>query len=291
MEDNKTSSRRKFIKSSGAIAGITVIPSKSVWGACNASGVSGGSQALEEVCGTNELNNLNNNAGGFSPESFNTLLTSVNSGNNLPSNDSRRMVGEMFTKSGWLDESNLAGDFELPVFRTGASFKTLIWQNGQIKDHKLKKAIKAIDNTVSNNAKHVSERDLKEVLDPSHVWHMNELLAVIEKLKEMANVDLTYVSGVQKDGKAMIQTFNVLRTLEDLPAEPAKNNIAALYLSLKAGFAGGIPLGFDAKSYCENLVSVLLENATFTGYAEGFMQNLEDTFTSNRISVSTFLNQ
>ena len=50
MNNQDKNSRRKFIKASGAIAGVTIIPSKSVWGACNASGVSGGSQALEEVC-------------------------------------------------------------------------------------------------------------------------------------------------------------------------------------------------------------------------------------------------
>ena len=81
MEDNKVNSRRKFIKSSGAIAGITVIPSKSVWGACNASGVSGGSQALEDVCrvsGSESPDNIS--TGGFTANSFNTLFTSVHAG-------------------------------------------------------------------------------------------------------------------------------------------------------------------------------------------------------------------
>ncbi|GGF65557.1 hypothetical protein [Alteromonas lipolytica] len=44
------SSRRKFIKRTGAVAGVSIIPSKSVWGACNSSGVSGGSKDTSETC-------------------------------------------------------------------------------------------------------------------------------------------------------------------------------------------------------------------------------------------------
>ena len=289
MEDNKINSRRKFIKTTGAIAGITVIPSKSVWGACNASGVSGGSQALEEVCGTNELNNLSNNSGGFSPESFNALLFSVNGNNQLPSGSARKMAGKMFKKGSWLDEKNLADSFTPPVFRCGSNFKTLIWQNGEIKDHKLKLAIRAKDSSVINNAKGVDSGVLKSVLNPVYDWHMNELLAVIYKLKAIANVDLTYISGVQSNGKAYTAKFNVLDTLKRLPAEPAKTNIAALYLNLAAGFAGGVPVGFDAKSYCEHLVSILLENATYDGFANEFMQGVEGTFTSESISAYSLL--
>lgn len=46
--------RRKFIKGTGVAAGVTLLPAKSVWGACNNSGVSGGSQALNTVCNANQ---------------------------------------------------------------------------------------------------------------------------------------------------------------------------------------------------------------------------------------------
>lgn len=48
--ESRNSSRRKFIKSTGMVAGVTIIPSKSVWGMCNASGVSGGSRDFTDTC-------------------------------------------------------------------------------------------------------------------------------------------------------------------------------------------------------------------------------------------------
>lgn len=48
--NSKNSSRRKFIQKSGAVAGVTIIPSKSVWGMCNSSGVSGGSKDTSDSC-------------------------------------------------------------------------------------------------------------------------------------------------------------------------------------------------------------------------------------------------
>lgn len=50
MSNQANNSRRKFIKTTGAVAGITIIPTSSVWGACNATGISGGSKALDIVC-------------------------------------------------------------------------------------------------------------------------------------------------------------------------------------------------------------------------------------------------
>jgi hypothetical protein len=43
-------SRRSFIKKSSIAAGITIIPASKVWGACNVSGVSGGSQSVNTTC-------------------------------------------------------------------------------------------------------------------------------------------------------------------------------------------------------------------------------------------------
>lgn len=283
--------RRKFIKSSGAIAGITVIPSKSVWGACNASGVSGGSQALEDVCGMNSSESPNNiSTGGFAAKSFNTLFTSINSGNKLPSSAARKMAGEMFSKASWLDETSLAGSFDFPVFRCGSSFKTLIWDGGSIRDETLKKEIQKIDRSVKDNASKVSVTSLKKVLNPRYDWHINELHAVINKLKSIADVNIKYVSGLQSNGKASTASFNVLDMLEQLPAEPVKINVAALYLNLAAGFAGNIPIGYDAKSYCEHLVSIILENATYPGFASNVMVELAQTFSRPQsISASTLL--
>ncbi len=57
MDNNETNttpeagkSRRSFIKKSSIAAGITIIPASNVWGACNVSGVSGGSQSVNTTC-------------------------------------------------------------------------------------------------------------------------------------------------------------------------------------------------------------------------------------------------
>jgi len=57
MDNNKAntaptngSSRRDFIKKSSIAAGITIIPASNVWGACNVTGVSGGSQTVNTTC-------------------------------------------------------------------------------------------------------------------------------------------------------------------------------------------------------------------------------------------------
>lgn len=48
--DNKVESRRGFIKKSSVVAGISILPASNVWGACNVSGVSGGSQNIATTC-------------------------------------------------------------------------------------------------------------------------------------------------------------------------------------------------------------------------------------------------
>ncbi|MDC8830350.1 hypothetical protein [Alteromonas gilva] len=68
--NTQRSSRREILKKSGAIAGVTIIPSRSVWGACNASGVSGGSKDAIESC-TFRANEL----GGRSPGSWSKFLS------------------------------------------------------------------------------------------------------------------------------------------------------------------------------------------------------------------------
>lgn len=68
--NTKQTSRREILKKSGAIAGVTIIPSRSVWGSCAASGVSGGSQDTVESC-TVTADDL----GGRSPGSWSKFLS------------------------------------------------------------------------------------------------------------------------------------------------------------------------------------------------------------------------
>ena len=70
--NNKTNNgRRKFIKTTGTAAGITLMPSASVWGACNASGISGGSKAIGVTCTIPEL------SGGWSPGQWKKLTNAA----------------------------------------------------------------------------------------------------------------------------------------------------------------------------------------------------------------------
>lgn len=48
--DQQGKSRRSFIKKSSVVAGVSVLPASNVWGTCNVSGVSGGSQAINSSC-------------------------------------------------------------------------------------------------------------------------------------------------------------------------------------------------------------------------------------------------
>ncbi|MFD3282864.1 hypothetical protein ACE41O_06990 [Alteromonas macleodii] len=70
MNNQANNSRRKFIKTTGAVAGITVLPSTSVWGACNASGISGGSKVINVTCSVPEI------TGGWSPGTWKKLTKS-----------------------------------------------------------------------------------------------------------------------------------------------------------------------------------------------------------------------
>ena len=87
--NSKNSSRRKFIQKSGAVAGVTIIPSKSVWGMCNSSGVSGGSKDTSDACSVDY-----SEFGGRSGGSWGKFLTpattdTVNSSYDLEGRDSR----------------------------------------------------------------------------------------------------------------------------------------------------------------------------------------------------------
>lgn len=287
MEDNKTSSRRKFIKSSGAIAGITVIPSKSVWGACNASGVSGGSQALESVCQISKEDDPEETitVGGFPASDYRTLFTSLNA-KSLPDASARGVVGALFTKTEWLGIS-----FDFPVFRnTGnggvnnrsADCQNLISNKGIVKRSNVKSDLsnlpKTDDNADDNDVSSVDPSDIKRVLNSSTDWHMNELLLVRKKLMDLADENLRYVSGIDEYGKAITDEFNVLESI--INGNGAMLQVSALYLNLVAGFSQGVPIVYTPKQYCEHLISVMLEHAYSPAVIENWVTKVSSRFSS-----------
>jgi hypothetical protein len=83
-----TQSRRKFLMKSTAGVVITTLPAQSVWGACNASGLSGGSRTSETVCETPLV------TGGRSPGSWRVYLES-----GTPSKNCTNKVRSMFSLS------------------------------------------------------------------------------------------------------------------------------------------------------------------------------------------------
>lgn len=62
-------SRRGFIKKSSVVAGIAILPASNVWGVCNTSGVSGGSQQVNATCTVPRL------TGGLSVNQWRQLAT------------------------------------------------------------------------------------------------------------------------------------------------------------------------------------------------------------------------
>lgn len=77
--------RRAFVKSSVAGVVITSLPAKSVWGACNASGISGGSQTTTSC----EMPDL---SGGRSPDCWGKFVD-----RDVTKSSHRNMLKEMFT--------------------------------------------------------------------------------------------------------------------------------------------------------------------------------------------------
>lgn len=293
---SNNNSRRKFIKATGAVAGVTVIPSKSVWGACNASGVSGGSQALENVCRVNESDDPSRyiSLGGFAANEYVTVFTSLNSNRTpLPDASARGVVGAMIDKTYWLDEdSSLGKTFGFPVFRYlgNKNITNLINYTGIAKSSDVKSHLTSLDKADGNDLSEVSYDDIKGVLDPSIDWHINELFIVREKLMKLADIELVYVAGVSQDGKATTAELNVLDAIKT--GSGAALQIAALYLNLAAGFCSGVPAGYSIKTYCEHLLSIILENATEYGFATDLITKVSGRFTApSSISISSFLSK
>lgn len=296
MDSKTNNGRRKFIKTTGAVAGVTIIPSKSVWGACNASGVSGGSQALENVCRVSSQDDpaTNVSLGGFPATDFNTLFTSLNNNSTpIPDARARGVVGAMFTKSSWLDESGASSyGFIFPVFRyTGdKSIKNLISASGNVFDSNKKAILKSLQGANGNSLLKVEPALIKGVLNNSREWHFNELNAVKDKLELYASETLTYVAGVDSSGKAITAKLDVLDTLKN--GSGAALHVSALYLNLTAGFCSGVPLGYTVKEYCEHLLSVILENATYPGFATDLVAKISGRFTAPKaIDAVSFLNR
>lgn len=48
--EDQMKSRRGFIKKTSVVAGVSILPASNVWGVCNVSGVSGGSQTINTTC-------------------------------------------------------------------------------------------------------------------------------------------------------------------------------------------------------------------------------------------------
>lgn len=69
--DDKGKSRRGFIKKSSVVAGIAVLPASNVWGTCNVSGVSGGSQQSNSTCVVSPF------FGGYSPLYWSDIISTM----------------------------------------------------------------------------------------------------------------------------------------------------------------------------------------------------------------------
>lgn len=65
--DEQRKARRGFIKKSSVVAGVSILPASNVWGVCNVSGVSGGSQTVNVTCVVNSFQ------GGYWPSHWEKL--------------------------------------------------------------------------------------------------------------------------------------------------------------------------------------------------------------------------
>ena len=93
MDNNKTSvtpstgeSRRNFIKKSSMVAGVSMIPASNVWGACNVTGVSGGSQSVNTNCVVPDFN------GGLEPEDWEDFLKRAKCGDEFDEDDTEKVA-------------------------------------------------------------------------------------------------------------------------------------------------------------------------------------------------------
>jgi hypothetical protein len=93
-EVTRASVRRNFLKKAALGVVVTSLPAQSVWGACNASGISGGSGSTT----TCEMPNL---TGGRSPGSWSKFIASS------PTNTGRNKIKAMFSAYSGADDATL----------------------------------------------------------------------------------------------------------------------------------------------------------------------------------------
>lgn len=90
--ETQQNARRKFLIQSSAGVAITTLPAQSVWGACNTSGLSGGSRSAGTVCIIPHV------TGGRSSGSWTKFVES-----GAPGNNNRNKVRELFSLSTYTD--------------------------------------------------------------------------------------------------------------------------------------------------------------------------------------------
>tara|TARA_R110002167_G_scaffold196935_7_gene400008 strand:+ start:3771 stop:4445 length:675 start_codon:yes stop_codon:yes gene_type:complete len=123
VEKTQQNARRKFLIQSSAGVAITTLPAQSVWGACNTSGLSGGSRSAGTVC------IIPNVIGGRSPGSWTKF---VDSGS--PANVHRNKVRELFSLNGY-DQTQLNTEYcNVRTYIRGLPTLTLIDPRGIVSD-------------------------------------------------------------------------------------------------------------------------------------------------------------
>ena len=125
MDNNETNttpetvkSRRSFIKKSSIAAGISIIPASNVWGACNVSGVSGGSQTVNTTC----LVAAFGGGGGLSPDRWKLFLDSS------PSEAEMTQVATILSnmdESAVFDSGQKRAEYYYPILRSFIFGKTI----------------------------------------------------------------------------------------------------------------------------------------------------------------------
>lgn len=115
-------SRRSFIKKTSVVAGISVLPVSNVWGACNVSGVSGGSQSTDTTCVVDHF------SGGRPPGTWRTLI------NHNPSSDDVEAVAKIIRGVGKTAEFKVSKQLKVayyyPLVATFITNKEIILAGG-----------------------------------------------------------------------------------------------------------------------------------------------------------------
>jgi hypothetical protein len=122
VEKTQQSARRKFLIQSSAGVAITTLPAQSVWGACNTSGLSGGSRSAGTVCIIPYVR------GGRSPGSWKKF---VEDGLN---NNKRNKVQDLFGLNGYTTEQESAAFCNVRTYIKNLPTLTLVDPRGIVSD-------------------------------------------------------------------------------------------------------------------------------------------------------------